>query len=172
MTAQIDSVDILLLVENFNQFESLAVFCRSPYQWPRGMGVVYLKVTQLWCIVSSTRTKFLPRFSCLESLYYMYSIYQNPYKYVVWCITRFVLCRNVHFPKYPVFMVPKIPCAKMTPCRKVLVSKHPQRQNVHVPVCLQGWNMHVPKCPCDVRVSCKNVRCQNGGKPIPPYLIK
>jgi hypothetical protein len=45
--------------------------------------------------------------------------------------------------------VPKIPCAKMSPCRKVLVLKRPWRQNVHLPVRPQGRNMHMPKCPSD-----------------------
>jgi hypothetical protein len=46
-------------------------------------------------------------------------------------------------------MVPKIPSAKMSLCRKVLELKRPWRQNVHVPVCPQGRNMDLPKCQGD-----------------------
>ena len=52
-------------------------------------------------------------------------------------------------PRPEMSMVPKNPCAKKSPCLKVLVPKRPRRRNVHVPIRLQGWNMHMPKCPAD-----------------------
>ena len=77
---------------------------------------------------------------------------------------------NIHVPKCSgkeissakMSMVPKIPCAKMSLCRKVLVSKCPWRWNVYVPVRLQGRNMHVPKCPGDEMSlpKCLLTKCQ------------
>ena len=61
----------------------------------------------------------------------------------------FARCQNIHVPKCSgaeishakMSMMLKIQFAKMSPCRKVLVSKRPWRQNVHVLVSLQGPNM-------------------------------
>jgi hypothetical protein len=68
---------------------------------------------------------------------------------VLKCPYCFARCKNIHVPKCSgaeisrahMSMVPKIPCAKMYPCRKVFVSKRPWRRNVHVPVLLQAQNI-------------------------------
>ena len=71
-------------------------------------------------------------------------------------------------------MVAKIPWAKMSSCRKVLVLKRPWRWNVHVPVQLQDRSMHMLKCPGDEMSvpKCLLPKCQvqNGGKPC-TYLL-
>ena len=73
------------------------------------------------------------------------------------------LCQNIHIALQgakiscaKTSMVPKIPCVKMSSCRK-------WRWNVHVQLCPQGQNVPVMKCLCR-NVSFQNVRCRNGGK--------
>ena len=78
----------------------------------------------------------------------------------------FGTCATV--PKCPhaeTSMVPKNPCAKKSPCWKVLVPKRPLRRNLHVPECLQARtctcrNVPVMKCLCR-NVSGRNVKCRN-----------
>ena len=71
-------------------------------------------------------------------------------------------------------MVAKIPWAKMSSCRKVLVLKRPWRWNVHLPVQLQDRSILMLKCPGDEMSvpKCLLPKCQvrNGGKPC-TYLL-
>ena len=98
-----------------------------------------------------------------------------------WCLSTdilapMLLCRNLHVPKCPcaeTSMVRKNPFAEKSPCWKVLVytktsteMKCPCAEKPTGPKRAHAEpNVLVMKCLCR-NVSGRNVRCQNGRKPI------